>query len=274
MKKFVYDGRLIFDTSVHLPGDAMILDAGTGTGKDVMYSYFDFVMNSDTCDFFFLLPGIWLLELHQCLSESATLYGIDLAPNQFPKDNVPKNVHFRIASITNLPQEWTGQFDFVNQRLLGAGLLAKDWPAALENYMRVLKPGGHIQLAEFVPVSSKYGVGPHSSKFGELASKILKNAGLMPDCAERFPTMLQEAGFIDIRSERKIGPVGDARGKDGAMGKISIGGAMKAMREAFLAYGLVENEDAYEELVTGSLQEWEANGGFDMAYSIVIAERP
>lgn len=102
--------------------------------------------------------GIWLLELSRGLSESASLYGVDLSTDRFPKD-VP-NVQYSVASVTDLPQKWTGQFDFVDQRLLVAGLLARDWPIALENHMHVLKASGHIQLVE--PDSSTFVNGPYT----------------------------------------------------------------------------------------------------------------
>lgn len=221
-----------------------------------------------------LVPGAWLLELQQHVPKSVNLHGIDLSADQFPKDNVPDNLHFRVASIVDLPQEWTGQFDLINQRMLFAGLLAKDWPVALQNYLRILKPGGRVQLADIAPSSSQYKAGPHSLRFGELIEKMFRKAGLFFDAAERLPKMVEEAGFVNVRAEQKFGPVGEVRGNDGLMGKISNAGGMKAMRAGLLKFGLIEDEEAAEELFKGTQEDWENSGGFDMAYIIVTAEKP
>ena len=217
--------------------------------------------------------GAWILDLAREVPGTTELIGIDVSKAQFPQNTLPPNVRFQVVSITDLPQEWTGHIDFVHQRLLIGGLLANDWPIALENYMRVLRPGGHIQLAEVIPRTSTL-TGPA----GKLVAKIFDHAyddlGLMVDCADKLPVLLRKAGFVNIRAELKLAPCGDVLGPDGEEGKVAIAGSIRAMREAFVRTGLVHNTEDLYNLAEKVEQEWNAMGGFYMTYCVAVAEKP
>lgn len=71
-------------------------------------------------------PGVWILDLANNVPSSVQLFGSDVSTSDFP-ESYPKNVHFFEASSTEFPEEWTGKFDFVNQRLLFTALLKEEW---------------------------------------------------------------------------------------------------------------------------------------------------
>ena len=204
----------------------------------------------------------------------ATLYGCDISPDQFPKDDLPPNILFFVASVTDLPAEWTGKFDFASQRMLLGGLQAKDWPVALEQYMRVLKPRGHIQIAEIAPATTAHKRGPFYEKFDNMMQEVCSRTRLLYDCEERLSEMLEKAGFVNVRLERKAAPIGNVRGEFGAIGKKVNVNAIRSMRTAFLRTGAIGDDAGYDELITKVQQEWEDDGNFDMFYFIATAQKP
>lgn len=188
--------------------------------------------------------------------------------------DVPENVRFEVGSVTDLPQEWAGRFDFVNHRLLILGLLAKDWPIVLSQYFRVLKPGGRVQLVEVDPVSKTIDQGPCSAKTISAVEEMMKKAGLVHELGPMLDRMLADAGFVNIRHESKLAPVGAAKGEDGKMGEISNFRSLQTLRDGFIKSGVVEDEKSFEQLVEGTRREWNDAGGIFYVYRIAIAEKP
>ena len=191
----------------------------------------------------------------------------------FPKQAVPPNVKFEVLSITALPADWSNMFDLVNQRLLIAGLKAKEWPVALSEYMRVLKPGGHIQLVEVVPRTLAIS-GPAGKAVVSLFVRACEAKGLLADCAELLPLMLKRAGFVNIRAEIKLIPVGEVLGPDGKDSKPVVSNAYRCQKDSFVRSGVVETTEAVDKVMDEMEQEWEDMGGFYYANVIVVAEKP
>lgn len=93
------------------------------------------------------------------------LYGSDIYSINFPKV-YPGNVEFRVASVTSMPQDWSGKFDLVHQRFLIASPPGSGWYSAMSVLFRVLKPGGHIELIDLT-----VNAGPHATRFLGLISE-------------------------------------------------------------------------------------------------------
>ncbi|KAJ7910267.1 hypothetical protein B0H13DRAFT_2012689, partial [Mycena leptocephala] len=55
------------------------------------------------------------------------MFAVDIESRLFPS-SPPKNIEFRIDSVTHLPTEWTAAFSLVHQRLLVAALQIREWP--------------------------------------------------------------------------------------------------------------------------------------------------
>jgi ubiquinone/menaquinone biosynthesis C-methylase UbiE len=91
--------------------------------------------------------GVWLLDLDQTAPVGATLHGIDIEPRLFPDTTSTKTgVTFSVGSALALPVSWNNRFDLVHQRLLVAAWRDIEWPQAIAAMLRVLKPGGSIEL--------------------------------------------------------------------------------------------------------------------------------
>lgn len=93
--------------------------------------------------------GTWTMELATAYPASHFI-GLDQLA-LFPKDIKPKNCHFATCDLTSLPLSIPdASVDYIFQRDLNWALLASQWPALIKEYMRILKPGGWIELMEMV----------------------------------------------------------------------------------------------------------------------------
>ena len=207
------------------------------------------------------------------LPATSQLLGIDVSPVMFPKKAFPPNAKFEAMSVASLHAHWSDQFDFVHHRLLIGGLRAEEWPIALSEYKRVLKPGGHVQLTEIVSRLMSIS-GPAGKSFADHCSLLSDVNGRLYDCAEQLPYMLKKAGFVNIRAEMKLMPCGEVLGPDGRVGKDIMMGVRKSHRDACIRMGVVENDEALYKAIDEMGKEWEEIGGFYFTVVIAVAEKP
>jgi len=250
VQKVIFEDRLVYDKKAHLGPGSCVLDAGTGTGA-------------------------WLMDLAQNVEHSVELQGIDVSPNNFPNPEIiPSNVHFSVSSVTNLPQEWTNKFDVINQRLLIFGLLEVEWPQALAELFRVLKPGGIIQLAD-LDLPYGLGIGPRCDEGLKALMSLCAVSRLMSTCASRLPGLLEAAGFEEILFERKLYPLGKQWGRMGEMGVRSVRGAMSsnAMVGGLIKGGFTSSEEVYFRLLDDIEKEWDDTASY-MVMRLVCACKP
>ena len=60
-----------------------------------------------------------------------------------------KQTHFRTGNVLQGLPYPDNSFDFVHMRLLILAFKVEEWPMAIDEILRVTKPGGMIQLLEF-----------------------------------------------------------------------------------------------------------------------------
>lgn len=91
--------------------------------------------------------GIWSVEMAKDYPKS-DFTATDIN-NVFDNTivNLPTNVRFMLANTLDLPFE-DDTFDYVFQRLQLGSFREKEWPQALQQLIRVTKPGGWIELSE------------------------------------------------------------------------------------------------------------------------------
>ena len=101
----------------------------------------------------------------------STFQGFDLF-DTFPVKNKPENCSYMVHDITKPLPYPDNHFDFVYQRLMIAGIRETEWPMVIENVMRVVKPGGYIELMETM-IPDIFNCGPKYSVLRE-AGKTLQ----------------------------------------------------------------------------------------------------
>ncbi|EED77791.1 predicted protein, partial [Postia placenta Mad-698-R] len=231
----IFDNRLIFAPLPSIRGDEAFLDSGTGS-------------------------GIWLLDVLNHVPSSVKLYGIDIEPCLFPRDNEALlsrgNIHFSVGSITKLPAEWTDTFTLVQQRLLVAALQHAEWRVVISEIFRVLKPTGWVQLCEAGPFKA----GPVTDKFRILLYALFAHKGLLLDCGVHIPIWMREAGFTNIHVEERAVPLGQWAGQLGVDGSNDIISIFRGMKTPILnagGLGLVSSEEEFDGFLDDLEKEWD-----------------
>ncbi|KAJ5520142.1 hypothetical protein N7463_000595 [Penicillium fimorum] len=94
--------------------------------------------------------GIWLRDLASVLPTTCQLDGFDLSGVMFPpKDTLPENITFHLQNLLEpFPEEYLGEYDVVNVRIMVVALSHDEWEPAVRNLMTLLKPGGYLQWVD------------------------------------------------------------------------------------------------------------------------------
>ncbi|KAG0256252.1 hypothetical protein BG011_004649 [Mortierella polycephala] len=223
--------------------------------------------------------GEWTMEMAKEFP-NATVYGVDINPDLFPKTSqpVPSNCLFTKANILNRLSFPDCYFDFVYQRFLYLGLTVDDWPVALKELRRVMKPGAWIEL--FEPCMRVHRAGHRTREVMRWISRLLQEErGLDFDFAGEKMKQLCESddiGFQNVRLERLSIPVGAWGGRVGeAMAENMI------LMFQNLQFALLENEyqprdgpamRAFENMVQSWIRECEDNKSY-IDYFILVGQR-
>jgi SAM-dependent methyltransferase len=221
--------------------------------------------------------GLWVTDLATTIAPSVPMVAVDIEPRLFPA-SPPKNIEFRVESVTNLPSEWNDTFSLVHQRLLMAGLQVPQWPKALQEIYRVLRPGGWVQIAESSPFhEDKYPGKPCTEKLSAMFRRVAESRNLYVDCAYDMPKMLEEAGFVDIRSESRMLLLGKWAGEIGVANATNHVGVLRGFKTPVLeagGFGYVTSEAEYDELLNGLEKEWDEIPGSEMQFFVFWARKP
>ncbi|KAJ3032497.1 hypothetical protein HDV00_007435 [Rhizophlyctis rosea] len=95
--------------------------------------------------------GIWAFETATEFPQ-AIVTGLDMSPVQ-PSTVKPQNVDFVVGDITQLPLPYDNDtFDFVHMRFLISAVRKDFWPILIAELVRIVKPGGWLELMEFANV--------------------------------------------------------------------------------------------------------------------------
>ncbi|KAJ7074189.1 S-adenosyl-L-methionine-dependent methyltransferase [Mycena amicta] len=249
--KSLFGDRILF-APVELNKDDKVLDTGTG-------------------------PGLWIMDLASSVDPSIEMIGVDIESRLFPL-SPPKNISFRVESVVNLPSEWSNTFTLIHQRLLILALEIPQWPLALSEMYRVLRPGGWVQIAESTPWhEGVYPGRPSMEKLATLYRAVANRRNLYVDCAYDMPKLLQDAGFVDIQSESRMQLMGKWGGENGAAMKTNHVGVLRGIKTPILqagGFGVVSSEAEYDALIEGLDREWEDVPGTDKEFIVFWARKP
>lgn len=158
----------------------------------------------------------------------------------------PANTHFSIGNINEGLAFPDNFFDFIQMRTLVSALRTHEWPLAIKEIMRILKPGGWVQLIE--PDGKLWRLDGESKAFYNDLLAIASNIGIDPSVAKRISEMMTSQGFEKVDSPRTSIPIGPWRGQLGKMMADDMTEGFIGAAQLF-APALEVTTDEYERLV-------------------------
>ncbi|KAJ7157009.1 S-adenosyl-L-methionine-dependent methyltransferase [Mycena crocata] len=221
--------------------------------------------------------GVWILDLAKIIDPAVPMIAVDIESRLFPT-SPPQNVQFSVESVTDLPSDWTNSFSFIHQRLLLFALQVPQWPVALRELHRVLRPGGWVQIAESTGWHDGIHPGkPCMEKLTAMYRCLSRSRNIYVDCARDLPTMLKEAGFVDIQGESRMQQIGKWAGEIGVRNRINHVAIFRGLKTPILnagGFGYVNSETQYDKLVEGLEREWDEVPGTEKEFVIFWARKP
>ncbi|CAG8519039.1 14492_t:CDS:2 [Gigaspora margarita] len=206
-------------------------------------------------------PGSKILDVGY---PSTNIVGLDISPLQ-PTQTEPKNFTFVKANIfEGLPFD-DNTFDFVFQRYLVTGYPKEKWPYVLNELVRVLKPGGFLELCEF---SLPFDSGPIGQRLWNSGAKILEERGVDWDTYEKLEEYAQNQGQLEnIKKEVKQCYHGK-KSNNIELSKVAINNAITGYESFKPTFSKVIKipDDEYDELMKSLKDELFE---FDTYYHIV-----
>ncbi|KAF9087665.1 hypothetical protein BGX23_007959 [Mortierella sp. AD031] len=225
--------------------------------------------------------GEWTMEMAKEFP-NATVYGIDINPELFPSVHqaVPSNCLFSPSNLLTRLSFPNQYFDFVYQRFLYLGLTIDDWPVALKELRRVMKPGGWIEL--FEPCMRVHRAGARTREVMRWCSRLLQEErGLDFDFAgEKMKRLCEseEIGFQNVKLERLSIPVGAWGGRVGQAMAENMVLIFQNLQSALIPADLTPSLDgssmkAFDLMVQSWIRECEENKSY-IDYYILIGQKP
>jgi hypothetical protein len=151
--------------------------------------------------------GTWLHDLSKLLpAYNWNLHGVDIHEDIFPTPEralVPLDLRKHdINTEFPVTWNWENSFDIVHQRLLIWGIKTENWPAATQRLLRLVKPGGWIELVEVVWVDKNTPIDanaqPELAKQRVLECWTCDYHGFDIQVATKLEGLLKNAGCANV----------------------------------------------------------------------------
>ncbi|CAG8711220.1 11385_t:CDS:2, partial [Dentiscutata heterogama] len=137
-------------------------------------------------------PGTWSFDIATTYPLTEII-GIDISSHQ-PTQIKPNNFEFIKANAQERLPFDDNTFDFVFQRLLVLGHTKEKWPKVINEFVRVLKPGGFLELCES---SIPFDAGPATQRIWNAEAEILMEQGNDLYVYHKLDQYLQNQGQLE-----------------------------------------------------------------------------
>ncbi|KAJ5734486.1 hypothetical protein N7493_003272 [Penicillium malachiteum] len=152
---------------------------------------------------------IWLTDLARQLPSTVSLDGLDISFEAAPpKEWLPQNMTLRKFDLmSDVPEDLTGVYDIVHVRLFSFILKNEHIKTAMDNLVKLLRPGGYIQWSEpDIPSWRIRTTGP--DKKTEALTKLMnisqrRDERFKPTWTARLPEIFLEQGLSSVETDVK-----------------------------------------------------------------------
>ena len=196
--------------------------------------------------------GIWVHDMSH-LFPHTHFVGLDLSASSF---RYPSNAQatFLLANVLDGLPFPDGQFDFVHQRLLVAGIPSTHWSQVIQELVRVTRPGGWVESVE-VGVTVK-NAGPETARLLEWMANRSQERGFDMALVSHVGDLLKRAGLQDVETQSIPVPLGAWAGHVGVMLKTDVLRAFDALKGAYCTQAQIRPEQ-FDAWVQAVAEEWE-----------------
>ncbi|KAJ5554953.1 hypothetical protein N7461_003423 [Penicillium sp. DV-2018c] len=167
----IFDSRLIFPPIRRL---RRVLDCGHGSAS-------------------------WAVDVAE-ENPDCEVIGVDISPHMTP-DDVPDNLWLQVDDLNRRFTFPANHFNLVHSRLLATGINRSRWPSYLQDIVRVLKPGGWVQMVEiYYNVQSDNGSITDGHALRRWSTQYLRSLEDKKDprVGTKLRTILTEAGLVEV----------------------------------------------------------------------------
>ncbi|KZT60174.1 S-adenosyl-L-methionine-dependent methyltransferase [Calocera cornea HHB12733] len=228
-----YFGSELIPADLELKDGDRILDAGTGSGS-------------------------WATDVAQSVSSlPVQVIGIDIEGKLLPSSGM--NTQFLVQSSLDLPDEWTGKFAFIFQRLMIVAFTEDAWKRVIAEFYRALRPGGCLQLVEVDLLRVLYPEAitpPQTAKWLEGVRSLCGMRGIKPQTICKIPELLKATGFVDIQI--KVSPRYTG-GEQGKFTRDTAIGSQRGLKGPFLkagGFGIANTSGEFDAFLDTVEKEW------------------
>ncbi|KAL1920516.1 uncharacterized protein VTP21DRAFT_893 [Calcarisporiella thermophila] len=226
--------------------------------------------------------GTWAIEVAREYP-NAQVIGVDISDHGFPTHSPPNTRFLRANVLDGLPFE-DGAFDLVHQRLLIGALSQQQWGPALTELVRVTRPGGWVQLAEW-NFQEKYPESlPNLLWYRRALSQMFQERGFDLQAGDHLEDRARAAGLTNLHIARYPLPIGQST-ELGRLNKVkafeSISGMASQLKKHMAPIGPPQGwegeilDASHVQQIVDEIEIAELEGSFLM-YTIVIVcgQRP
>lgn len=215
--------------------------------------------------------GRWPLEM-AALFPQANVIGLDIVPPPVDAgervDTRPENYVFVRGSVLDGLPFADASFDYVHQRLLLGAIPAQRWPDVLRELVRVVRPGGWVELIEPAPVP---GGGPGLTTLGRWMGELTQRRGIDMRISPQVGAALQAAGLRGVAQHNCDLPIGRYGGRIGQMAEANYLSLLTSMSSLMVPQGITTAQ-AFDEAMRQARAEL-AHGRFVSPYYIAYGQR-
>ncbi|RIB27805.1 S-adenosyl-L-methionine-dependent methyltransferase [Gigaspora rosea] len=174
-------------------------------------------------------PGTWLLDMSTTY-QGSTFIGIDISPI-FPTGIKPPNLTFYATNVLKGLPFPDNHFDFVYMRNLIIAFTEDEWNTVIGELIRVVKPGGWIELME--GNLEFEGEGACAQVLLGAFRSILRSNSMNPKICSQIYTFLSTSPLLKSFSfKEKLIPIGKWAGKIGEIASQDFCSLFLAVRGA------------------------------------------
>ncbi|KAF9434288.1 hypothetical protein BGZ76_008269 [Entomortierella beljakovae] len=208
-------------------------------------------------------PATWTMDMATDLS-TINFVGVDIS-SIYPTAIYPRNCNFYNENFVQGVSQPDNAFDVVFQRNVCIGLTPQEWPMAVKEAFRILKPGGFYECVETdITIQN---AGPQTELVINHLKHSMTSRNIDTSIVKSINTMMLSAGFVDVNVKEYHIPVGDWGGKVGQLWKQNMFAILDTVRPQ-LARTAKMSESQIQEIVNAMHQETYTYRAHQIVYAV------